>query len=140
MSFYIKRVEPQDWNMLSRDAHMVSFGVARDPSLDRLSFALIAVDNQGEVSGYVTCIEMDRETLYWQHGGAMPEYEKSIHTIKGYSQFINWSREHYKRVSTKIENTNTAMLKLAMKLGFMVVGTHTFKNKIYIDLLNEFGG
>jgi RimJ/RimL family protein N-acetyltransferase len=140
VSFYIKKVSQQDWNMLSKDAHMISFGVIRDPSLDRISFALIAVDNQGEVSGYVTCVEMDSETLYWQHGGAMPEYAGTIYTIKGYSQFINWSREHYKRVSTKIENTNSAMLKLAMKLGFKIVGTHTFKNKVYVDLLNEFGG
>jgi hypothetical protein len=72
VSFYIKKVSQQDWNMLSKDAHMISFGVIRDPSLDRISFALIAVDNQGEVSGYVTCVEMDSETLYWQHGGAMP--------------------------------------------------------------------
>jgi len=140
VNFYLKKIDGQDWRAMSKPAHQITFGEIRDPDIDRIDFSLITVDDKGEIAGYVTCIEMDRETVYWQHGGAMPEYKGSIYNLKGYTLGINWCREQYKRISTKIENTNTVMLKFALKQGFTIVGTHTFKNKIYVDLLNEFGG
>jgi RimJ/RimL family protein N-acetyltransferase len=135
VSFYVKKISSEDWQLMSESAHVIAFGEKRESKMDRVDFGLIAIDNKGEVSGYVTCIEMDQETIYWQHGGAMPEYKGSIHTIQGYTLFVNWCHEHYRRITTKIENTNTAMLKLAMKLGFTITGTEVFKGKLLVQMI-----
>lgn len=140
MNFSVKRISNDDWKAMSQDAHLVSFGEIRPPTLDRSDYALVVLDLQGAIAGYVTCIEMDSETVYWQHGGAMPEYKDTIYSIQGYTRFVAWCCERYQRVNTRIENTNTVMLKMAMKLGFRITGVHNFKNKIFVELNLEFGG
>lgn len=136
--FRIEKVSPEDWKHLAGSAHVLSFGERRDSNLDRVSFALLAVDELEKPAGYVTCIEMDKETLYWQYGGAFPDYLGTIHSLSGYKKFVGFCSEMYKRVTTKIENNNLVMLKFAMKLGFKIVGVENFNGKILVNLTNEF--
>lgn len=136
MIFRAEKIPVHKWD--ANAAHVVTFGEDRPKDLNTFHFILGSIDTNNQIAGYSTCIEMDKETLYLQHGGILPNYAKSIHVINAYGKCILWCREHYKRVTTKIENKNIRMLKLAMHMGFLVVGTSTFKNKIYLDLLLEF--
>lgn len=139
MKFSVTQVSSKAWiESMSEDAFKIAFGFDRPSSLERFDFALIAVDSANEFSGFITCKEMDAETLYWQFGGSMPNYKKSISVFNGYMCFVNWARERYKQVTTRIENGNTSMIKLALGVGFKIVGTYTFKDKIYLELVNEF--
>lgn len=141
MTFSIRKLSQEQWvEHLAESAHFLAFGTNRPGDIERIDFALLMVDENDSASAYITCKEMDSETLYWQYGGAMPKYKETIYAYQGYALFIGWAFDHYKRVFTRIENTNLAMLKLALKLGFVVTGTNTFKGKIYLELLNEFGG
>lgn len=138
MKFKITRISKDEWHEhLCRDAFNVSFGNVRHPNIERIDFALIATDSFNTISGFVTCKEMDAETLYWQYGGAMPNHSGTINVWNGYRCFIDWAKEKYKRVNTRIENRNYSMLRMAMKAGFCIVGTFNFNGKIYLDLAME---
>ena len=132
---HLNHLTKKEWEKLSEQAHLISFGETGRADLDRVDFAILAVDEQNQPAGYFTFYEHDKETLYMQHGGAFPNYAKSVHVYKGYSKVIDWARSKYKFVTTKIENTNAPMLKLAAKAGFKIVGVSNFKNKILLDHL-----
>lgn len=111
----------------------------RDPRLERPDFTLIVEDLNG-ICGFVTCIEIDSETLYWQFGGALHEIKKSLKVKAAYVALIKKSKDlGFKRIQTKIENTNVSMLKLALKFGFIVVGVFISRNKVYLELNKELG-
>lgn len=139
MTFKCERLEIKDWSgPMSEMAHIISFGESRDATLNRFDYALVLFDTKEDMAGYSTIKEMDSETAYMQHGGVFPNYEKSVHVVNGYSKIIGWLREHYKRATTKVDVNNHAMIKLAWALGFEITGTSVFKDKIYLELTNEF--
>lgn len=136
-SFSIKLLAPSEWERFHDDAFVASFGERRSWELDRAHFALLVVDDGGAPSGYVSCIEMDSETLYWQHGGALPNYKGTLYSIQGYRKLIDWCRTDYHRITTRIENTNLAMLKMALQIGFLIQGTFTHKGQLFVELCFE---
>lgn len=135
--YSVERLSREEWvNGRSMRAHALSFGEYRSSALERIDFALI-VSAREVPRGYVQCIEMDSETVYWQIGGAFAGEHGSHVIVPCYLAMIDWCLERYKRITTRIENTNIRMLHLAMKVGFLVVGTWNFQGKIYLELLNE---
>lgn len=128
----------QDWQQYSENAHKIAFNEHKPRDWDRIDFALLVVDAD-KPAGYVTCREHDSHSVYWQFGGAFPGTKESIHAYRGYQAFVEWCRPRYQRVGTLIENTNTAMLKMAMKVGFRIVGVRNFKGSILLEHLLEFG-
>ena len=134
--YELRVLSNEEWALLGRTSHALTFGEMREPMLNRHHFT-VAVMHSGDMGGFFTCLEMDSETLYIQHGGVLPNFQKTIHATQGYAAFIDWCEARYKRLTTKIENINAPMLRLAMKMGFLIVGTSTFKNKIYLDHLLE---
>lgn len=138
MSFRVIAVEPQEWEKMSAEAHLLAFKERRPRDMDRVDFALLALDECDKPSGYISCIEMDKETLYWQHGGAMPHIKDTVLSYKGYCDFVKWGQQHFKRITTRIENTNLVMLKMALKVGFLIRGTYTHNGKIFVELCLEF--
>lgn len=133
----ITRVSLDEWrDRFANNSYTQSFGQNRDISLERIDFALIAV-NENPV-GFVTCIEMDAETIYWQFGGAFDEIKRSLMVLTYYVSFINYCKERYKRITTRVENTNISMIRMALACGFLIQGTWNNRNKIYLELCLEF--
>ncbi len=132
----VKAIAPEHFHSMSEFAYEMIFGQKRPKELERYNFAILTSLGEDPVS-YVTCIEMDANTLYWQYGGTLPKFKNTIYSYKAYAAGLDWSLKHYARVSTKIENTNTAMLKMALKYGFLIVGVTQFKNQTLLDLLKE---
>ncbi len=125
------------WQM--HRAYAKTFHELRPAHLERPDFVLFC-EYKERPCGFVTCIEMDSETVYWQFGGLFDEVKSTIAARSAISGCIEKMREKgFKRISTRVENTNLRMLRLEMKFGFLVVGTYTFKNKIYLELVNELG-
>lgn len=140
MSFHVKRIGSYLWKeMMAKDAHELVFGETRSLDLDKCTHAYLCIDSKDEIAGYVTTIDMDSETLYWQHGGAMPEKRGTVLTISGMSKVLNACKEFgYKRVWFRVKNDNLPMLKLGLALGFKVIGTRFFENEIFVEMQNEF--
>lgn len=122
---------------MSKNAHLISFGEKREPSIERIDFALLAV-SEHKALGYITCREADAETVYWQFGGPFPGTKGSSVSFRCYQAAVEWCKLRYDRVYTFIENSNKAMLKMALEVGFLIVGVRVFKGQILVELLLEF--
>jgi hypothetical protein len=123
MSLELKKLTPEEWGFLSQSAIKYSLGFDWPKEKNRVSYALIVEENEtGNIMCYSTIIELDSESVYMQHGGNFPAAQGSILTTKGYLMMINYLREHYKSVSTRIWNKNKRMLKLAWAGGFVIQG------------------
>jgi hypothetical protein len=133
----IARVALEEWNKLSKDAHLACFNESRDPSLNTFDFALVVFDAD-KICAYATILETDKETAYMQHGGSFPETRGSIKSRRAYGMIMNYLREHYKFATTNIGNFNVSMLKFALSEGFLITGMHQFSKDIYLHLYQEF--
>jgi len=128
----------EQWKQHAESAHLICFDERRPAGMDRIDFALMTIEGS-EPQSYCTIRELDSESAYWQHGGSFPSAKDSIRSMKSYTLFKNYMIEAgYKRISTYIKNDNIVMMKMAFKIGYRIIGTRTFKNEIYIELLNEF--
>lgn len=136
MIYQLKMLKPREWEILSENAHAAAFNKHKPASWDRIDFALLFLGNDVPL-GYVTCREHDAETLYFQFGGSFPAARSTSLSFKGYKMAIEWTSTRYKRITTVIENGNVVMLKMAMKVGFRIVGTRTFSGQVLLELLLE---
>lgn len=134
MNFSVSDLTKEQWAPMSALTHVVCFGDQRDAALDRIDSAIVVTDENGLPSAYMTLIEFDRDTVYIQHGGAFPAHAKSVYVLPGYKLMIEHLREKYRRVITKIHNTNITMLKLAMAGGFLITGVSVWNNKTILEL------
>jgi len=139
MQLEVRRFDGKEWANYAADAHVICFNKTRPSSLNRTDFALMFVKD-GEPQGYMSCHEMDAETVYMQFGGAFPSSSGTAIVFTGYTAMVRELGKTYKRATTAIENTNQAMLRLAMKAGLLIVGTRNFKGKILVEHAIEFGG
>ncbi len=131
-------IDSKTWALHSEDAHKIAFGKVKPASWDRIDFALLAVDDSEMPMGYITCREHDHETIYWQFGGAFPGTKGTCKTWLIYNLAAEYCSNHYKRITTVIENTNISMLKMAMKLGFIIVGVRGVQGSVLLELVKEF--
>ena len=136
--YKVEKIHKQEWDVISQDAHMTCFGEHRPASLESYSFVVGAFCKE-ELAGYFTCIEMDKETLYIQHGGVFPNFKETVYVLPGYAEMLKFVKDlGYKQAWTRIENKNTPMLKLALKLGFEINGSWCWDNKLYLELVTKF--
>lgn len=123
----------------SEQAHLVAFGKNKPRDWDRIDYAMLIVDKALSLpAAYITCREMDHETVYWQFGGAMPETAGGPGVVRALECALEWAKCIYKRVTFLVQNDNYGMLKLAMKKEFQIVGLRTFKENVLLEHMKEF--
>ena len=123
----VLKIDKQEWKeRYSQNAHRAGFELHRDPISERIDYALLAYENDTLVA-YQTCRELDGESVYWQYGASLGEHRHSFTAWRGWSGFVEYARQYYKRASMLIENDNIAMLKMAWKSGFRCTGIRYFK-------------
>lgn len=137
MEIEVDCLPAKEWSHLSEKAHLIAFSESKPAEWDRIDFALVVRRGQ-EPMGYLTCREHDAHTIYWQFGGAFPGTRESSLTFSGYKAFVAWCEKRYKRVTTLIENDNVVMLKMAMKVGFRIMGIRNYRGHILLEHLLEF--
>lgn len=138
MKIGVLKYEKIKWDQFSEDAHKIAFGTIKPVSQDRLDFALIVInEDQNVPMGYVTCRELDSDTVYWQFGGAMPGTKNTKNSWEAYKALVDWCELKYKRITTLIENDNLVMLKMAMKVGFRISGIRYYKG-VLVEHILEF--
>lgn len=134
MNVSLKKLSLEEWKPFSRDAHRISFNHEREEDMDRIDYALVTY-NDRELCCYATIIELDKNAAYMQHGGSFPSVAKGVYTVKGYFMFINWLKENYTSISTKIHNENIAMQKLAHSAGLRAVGAYFDEGETFLTYL-----
>lgn len=133
----IRVITPNNWKLMAQDVHACVHGTLRDPNMDRVDFVLLGVDDKDEMAGYITVKVFDDASVYFGWGGMFPSYKGTTKTYHIYKEAILFIFTQFKRINTYIRNTNVAMLKLAMKVGFLITGIKVIDNIIYCDLLLE---
>jgi len=131
----IIRCTPDEWENFAETAHKLVFKEVRDCGIDRISFALLAANGKDAVA-YVTCRELDRDSLYWQYGGAIDEYRGFV-AVKAFSAFHEYCKSRYKRITTLVKNDNINYLHLLMKNDFRAIGIRNFKGEILLEMYWE---
>lgn len=124
----------EEWASLSESAHRLAFDSFRCAGMDRVDFALLAQEDNVPW-GYITIHENNAKSVYWQYGGAFPGTRGSSKVYVAYKAAFDWTMERYSRIYTLIENTNVAMLKLAMKVGFRIMGVRHVDGHTYVELI-----
>jgi len=140
---FVLKLSESDWKKyeLGDYGHQIAFNSSLPPECQRIDYGLLLIDRNTDLPvAYMTCREFDKDTVYWQFGGALPPLEKKIWAFSAYLKFVEWHKERYKRITTLIENDNVAYLKFAMKAGFRIIGLRVFKGKILLEHVLEFGG
>lgn len=134
-------VKKEDWvdSWQMHRSYAKVFHEERSIKAERPDFALICSLDEKPLA-FVTCIEMDSETLYWQFGGAFDEAKRSLVPMRAVQACLNESKAMgFKRVRFMVENSNLRMLKLALGAGFVISGTYFAKEKLFVELLKELG-
>lgn len=138
MIYKIEKLLPEEWKLLSEQAHLAMFSESRSSEMDRIDYALIITDEEKKLCGYLTARELDQDSVYWQYGGAFPGTHSSKKAFDVYGELILWAKRHYKRITTLVKNSNVRYLKLAMHFGFRIIGCRFFNGEVLVELLNEF--
>lgn len=132
----VVRIPKEEWGVFSEKAHLIVFGKVKPKEWDRIDFALVVQKND-KMMGYVTCREHDAKTVYWQFGGSFPGTKDTVLTWTAYQEFVGFCKGKYDRITTIIENTNTVMLKMAMKVGFRIVGVKSYNGSVLLEHVLE---
>lgn len=135
------KIPAAEWkSRFSESAHRAVFRTIKPASWDRIDYAWLLVRRDpGEVLCYVTVRETDHETVYWQFGGALPPAKGTTAVYRAFCTALSAQKKRSKRVTMLIENTNTPMLKLAAKAGFLICGVRYYQGTVLVEHLLEFG-
>lgn len=138
MTLGVQRVGATDWHAYAADAHKAVFNEIMPPEYDRIDFAVVTVDlDEKKILGYMTCRELDHESVYLKHGGAFPPAVGRQVVVRGYRMMLAELLATYKRLTTLVENTNRTYLKLALSVGWIPIGIRNFKGTVLVELFLE---
>ncbi|MFN3453443.1 MAG: hypothetical protein ACK41T_00685 [Pseudobdellovibrio sp.] len=126
------------WKTFSDDAHKACFGFDGYAALETADYALMIIDHDTPIC-YTTIKELDSHTCYMQWGGAFEGSLGTVKSFRGYTLMIDYLKQRYPYITTRIENHNIPMLKFAMKVGFKIIGVRNFKESILLEHLMECG-
>jgi hypothetical protein len=132
--FRIERISAERWKNLSGFAHEAVFGKKKDPLTERISYAWLVIQND-KPAAYITVLELDSDTVYWQFGGAFPWAWNSRTVTKSYDLALSAQEAISRCIATRIENNNFAMLKLALSRKFMPIGIRTYQGSVLLELV-----
>ena len=134
----VERISKADWAAMASAAHLICFSEKLPAEAERVDFVILATESKKTPLGYFSCKEVSDTWVYVQYGGAFPSALGSSLSYKAYVKGIDWLRQRYSCATTLIENTNVVMLKIALKMGWKIIGTKTFNGHIMVEHLLEF--
>ncbi len=125
---------PDQWSQIEKSAVGASFGHWDEGMGAPLSYALLMVDAQNTPRGYVTAQLHGPRTVYWKFGAALFPTQGSIVVRNALLQLIDREKLMGRtKIHTFIENTNTRMLRMALSVGFRVVGVRLSESAVLVD-------
>lgn len=127
----------EQWKVMSANAHALCFTDSQDPESLTCSYVLLVTDVDDTPIAYTTVLEINKSTAYMQHGGGMPHIRGTTSIMIAYQKVLEFLRNKYVRLSTRILNKNIRMLKLAMSQGLLITGMDAFPNEIFLTLTWE---
>lgn len=130
----LQKLSLEEWNMLSKDAHRISFNEDRDPGMNTCDYALLVIDNDDQACAYMTCLEMDKKSVYMQHGGGLPSGRGTTKIARAYHLMIAYLKEHYAQITTRVRNRNVPMIKLSLSAGLIIKGLDCLESDTFLTM------
>jgi hypothetical protein len=129
-------ISREDWlRDFARNAHLAVFD--EDTSFEEGSFTttMLVIDEKTDTPIiYMTYHEVPQGGVFVEYGGSFPPFRSSPKVYRAFNFANDWFRSNgYKRVGMITRNTNTAMNKLAIHAGYLVVGMQFQKGKFYLE-------
>lgn len=122
---------------MSKNAHALTFGETQDPENLTCSYVLLVTDKDDTPLAYTTILEITKSAAYMQHGGGMPHVRGTTSILKTYQLVLEFLKQRYARISTRILNKNIPMLKMAMSQGLLATGMDSFPGETFLTLTWE---
>jgi RimJ/RimL family protein N-acetyltransferase len=135
MLFDFLTLTPKEWEEHKDSYYSKVFGKLRGGQ-ERIDYCLI-VFCKGEIGGFLTCKELDVQTVYIQYGGVVPELRGTVYSASGVAAVTRHLSERYRFVRLRVDNSNASMLRVALKLGFLIEGLIHFNKNILLELNYE---
>ena len=133
----IMELNPSEWKEFSFHAHKTVFKELRTNETDRVDFALV-VGNGSVPETYCTCLELDKDSVYLQHGGSFPGTQGNGKTVKNFMSMHEYLWEKgFKRISFIAENNNVPMIKIGLKTNFKIIGTRHIDGSTMVEFMKE---
>jgi hypothetical protein len=126
----------EQWKSFSDQAHLLCFNETGFSDIERCDYALLVVKDDVPLM-YATIREHDSVTAYMSHGGAFPSAKGTASSYRAFELIMGFLKRNNEVVAMRVLNTNTPMLKFAMKAGFIIDGISYHKNKVYLEHILE---
>lgn len=128
----------EQWKEVGEEIHQLVFNEYKSGELARFDFAMVVWEEENPIA-YMTCRETDSESIYIGYGGVFPESRNVSKSVRSTGFLLETLQGTYKRANMLVENSNIAMIKMAFKFGFKVVGVANYRGSILLDLRVEWG-
>lgn len=126
----------EEWVTFSDDAHLICFNETKRSEIERIDYALLVVNDEGPLM-YATIRQYEAATAYMSSGGAFPSSKGTPLSYKAFELILDHLRTNNSFVTMRVLNTNTPMLKFALKAGFITEGIVYHKNRVYLENVLE---
>lgn len=135
MNIEVKELSPTEWAEISEIARLKSFGDHRPPSMDRIDFALLVVDELEHPVGYATCSAINAEVVHLKMLGGFPNDTGFMSMAAGYLAVHGRLVEKgFKHVRTHIRADNVKVLRFSMTQGYRICGYTNFAGEPLVEL------
>jgi len=129
----LQKLSLEEWKVMSKSAHALCFTDHQDPESLTCSYVLLVVDDTGIPLSYTSIIEHSKTSAYMQHGGAFPHIRSTVTVLKTYQMVLDFLKKNYNRITTRIQNINTRMLKLALSQGLLICGADSTDGETFVS-------
>ena len=126
-----------EWKEVAVNCHRLAFKEERPADLITCDYAVVVTSDTDQIMGFATIIEITKTSAYMQHGAVLPETQGTIKTARLYHLILAFLKEQYERLTTRILNTNKAMLKLSLSADLIVHGIDCMGGETFLNLMWE---
>ena len=132
----LRKLTKEQWKEFEPEAHQLCFGYRVEPDYHNFSHTLVT-ELDGKPIAYAQIRELNKDTCYYHFGAVFPPCRGTANSMRSLRMFTEETMKQYKYIITNIRNTNTAMLKLELSIGFVPIGMIVQNNELWLELKLE---
>jgi len=125
----------QEWTAVERASHNEVFeGRHQIPLSSQYHTSVVATTDEGDIIGYALVADC-LCGYYLEYGGATSKFKNSpkiLPALKMIVEYIASSNMQY--IITHVANNNVSMIKLYIKLGFLITGVSIWNGNTMVEL------
>lgn len=123
------------WMEVEQASHNEVFeGRYQLPKNSQYHTAVVAATDEGSIIGYALVADC-LSGYYLEYGGATSHFKNSPQVLPALKMIIDYIRSSkIPFITTHVSNTNQKMLRLYLKLGFLITGTSMWNGSTMVEL------